>query len=261
MGRNLLINSFPWYRYSKKMGAKIDNPRCMGSFGKEESEARGMRLVEAKEGSIQDGNFLCLYWLVDKDDGIIVDARFQVFGQSALVAAAEAVCELLIGKNYEQGRRISADLIDRQLRDRTDEPAFPREAFPHLNLVLDAIEQGADQCMDIPIASSYMAPPVPGGFGEVVEGGVPGWEGLDVEKQIAIVEDVLDQDVRPYVALDAGGVHVVNLLQGKEVIISYSGACTSCYSSVGSTLGYIQQILRNKVYSGLVVTPNVDFEA
>ncbi len=258
MSLALLTQSFPWYRYSKKLANKIAQPRNAGYFTKEESEARAMFLADSSDGSLDEGNCVHLYWLVDTDDGIIVDARFQAFGQSALIGAAEAACELLIGKNYDQAKRVNADLIDRQVRDKSDEPAFPREAYPHLNLVLSAIESAAEKCTFIPFASTYTAPPVPTGAGnEIVEGGYPGWIDLPLKKKIAVIEEVLDRDVRPYIELDAGGVHVLNLLNDKEVIITYSGACTSCYSSIGTTLSYIQQILRNKVSSSLTVTPNL----
>lgn len=254
-----LIQPFPWYRYSKKLSAKIDQPRNVGIFTLEESEAREMFLAEASNGSTSEGNCVRLYWLIDKDDGIIVDARFQVYGQSALIGAAEAACELLVGKNYDQAKRINADLIDRQVRDKPDESAFPREAYPHLNLVLEAIETATEKCSHIPFASTYSAPPVPMGNMEAVEGGYPGWSDLPLKKKMSVIEEVLDKDVRPYIELDAGGVHVINLLHDTEVIIAYSGACTSCYSSVGSTLSYIQQILRSKISPSLTVTPEVNF--
>jgi NifU-like protein len=254
-----LTLSFPWYRYSKKLIAKIDNPRCAGKFTKEESEARDVRLAEGREGSVEDGNEVRLYWLVDKDDGVIIDSRFQIYGQSALIGAAEAACELLIGKNYDQASRLTTDLIDRQLRDKPDTPAFPREAYPHLNLVLGAIEMASESCSDLPVSTSYSAPPVPTGEGgAAISEGYPGWGDLPLKKKIAVIEEVLDRDVRPYIALDAGGVHVVNLIDDKEVLISYSGSCTSCYSSVGMTLSYIQQTLRNKVHPGLTVTPQTE---
>lgn len=254
-----LTQPFPWYRYSKKLAAKIDLPRNSGRFSREESEAREMFLAEASDGSLNEGNCIRLYLLIDKDDGIIVDARFQVYGQSALIGAAEAACELLVGKNYDQAKRINADLIDRQVRDKPDEPAFPREAYPHLNLVLGAIEIAAEKCGHIPFASTYTAPPAQMKNIDVVEGGYPGWNDLPLKKKIAVIEEVLDNDVRPYIELDAGGVHVINLLHDNEVIITYSGACTSCYSSVGTTLSYIQQILRSKISPTLVVTPEVNF--
>lgn len=261
MGLPALITPFPWVRYSKKLAAKIENPRCMGAFSAEESEARDMRLVEASDGRIEDGNVVRIYWLVDKDDGIIVDAKYQVFGQSALIGAAEAACELLIGKNYDQAKRITADLIDKQVRDRSEDPAFPRETYPHLNLVLGAIEAASEKCTDIPFADSYVAPPVPSDIGEVVEGGYPGFLELPLKKKLAVIEEVLTRDVRPYIALDGGGIEVLNLLQDKEVVIAYQGNCTSCYSSIGTTLSYIQQVLRNKVHPSLLVVPDIDFNA
>jgi len=256
MGLSALTTTFPWSRYSKKLASKIEKPRNIGFFTNEEAEARDMRLVESTEGSLEEGNMLRLYWLVDKDDGIIVDAKFQVFGQSVLLGAAEITCELVIGKNYDQARRISADLIDKQVRDKSDVSAFPKETYPHLNLVLGALDMAADQCMDIPMATSYVAPPMPLDIGEVREGGYPGWTELSLKQKIGVIEEVLNNDIRPYIALDGGGVEVLNLIEN-ELIITYQGSCTSCYSSVGTTLSYIQQILRAKVHPELVVAPDM----
>lgn len=258
MGIAALITPFPWSRYSKKMAAKIEQARCAGWFTKEEAEARLMRLAEGREGSIADGNEVVLYWLVDKDDGIIVDAKFQVYGQSVLIGAAEAACELLIGKNYDQARRISADLIDKQVRDKSDIPAFPKETYPHLNLILGAIDMAADQCTDIPFADTYVTTPIPVDMGDVTPGGYPGWLELPLKKKLAVIEQVLDQDIRPYIALDAGGVSVLNLLNDKELVIAYQGSCTSCYSSIGTTLSYIQQIIRAKVHPDITVVPDTN---
>ena len=252
-----LTASFPWTRYSKKLAAKIEQARSSGWFTADEAEARLMRLAVGKEGSVKEGNMVLLYLLVDKDDGIIVDAKFQVYGQSVLIGAAEAACELIVGKNYDQARRVSADLIDKQVRDKTDVPAFPKETYPHLNLILGAIDQAADQCTDIPFADTYVSMPAPLNIGEVVPGGYPGFLELPLKKKIAVIEQVLDQDVRPYIALDAGGVSVLNFLNNKELVIAYQGSCTSCYSSVGTTLSYIQQVIRAKVHPDITVVPDM----
>jgi NifU-like protein len=257
MSLKFLTQSFPWSRYSKKLLAKIDKPRCVGVFTKEQSEERGMRLVEGREGRVNEGNAICFYWMIDPDDGIIVDARFQAYGQSALLGAAEIGCELIIGKNYDQAKRISADLIDKQVRDKQDEPSFPKETFPLLNLVLGAIENAAEQCTDIPLAISYVAPPAPLDIGEVLEGGYPGWQELTQEQKIILIEGVLDRDVRPYIELDAGGVKVMDLVDNQSVLIAYQGSCTSCFSATGTTLSYIQQVLKAKVHPDLVVVPDL----
>lgn len=238
---------FPWHLYSKKMIEKIENPRCFGRFTKRE----GMRVVVGKEGYFEDGNAIWLYWLVDESDGMIVDARFQLFGQSALIAAAEACCELLVGKNYDQAKRISADLIDKQLRDHPDKCAFPEQTLPHLNLVIDAIDDGVEQCFDIPLASNY-ASPLPEIEGEAY----PGWEELRDEQKITVLEEVIAKEVRPYIELDAGGIDIAKL-EGNELTIAYQGACTSCFSAVGATLSSIQQIIQSKVHPDLKVIPDM----
>lgn len=253
MGIEKSTASFPWSRYSKKLISKIENPRNAGIL----SPRDGFRLVESEEGSVADGNAVHFFWLVDKEDGVIVEAKFQVFGQSALIGAAEVACDLLVGKNYDQASRISADLIDKQVRDKSEVPAFPNETAPHLNLVLEAIDSTAKECTDIPLSLGYVAPPAPRDIGDVLEGGYPGWHELSIKQKLSVIEEVLNNDIRPYIALDGGGVEVINLLHDKEVIIAYQGNCTSCFSSVGATLSYIQQVIRAKVHPDLVVVPNM----
>jgi NifU-like protein len=260
MGLELLTTPFPWSRYSRKLAAKIEKPHNVGTFDKNESEQRGMRLVIGIEGEVRDGNCVQFSWLVDKEDGSIVDAKFQVYGQSALIGAAEVACELLVGKNYDQAKRIGVDLIDKQVRDRTDEPAFPQETAPHLNLVLDAIDHAADQCMDIPLPTAYVAPPAPHQVGEVLEGGYPGWDTMAPNKRLAVIEQVLNDEIRPYIALDGGGVEVKEL-KDNELVISYQGNCTSCFSAVGATLSYIQQTIKARVHPDLRVVPDLNLPA
>jgi NifU-like protein len=249
--------SFPWVRYSKKLIHKIENPRHAGFFSHEEARERGMRLVIGKQGDLRNGNAIGLYLLIDESDGVIADAKFQVFGQSALIGAAEGACEVLIRKNYDQARRLTADLIDKQVRDKNDIAAFPEETHTYLNLVLDAIEQAAEQCLDIPFAEAYVPTPfeAKGEYGE----GYLGWNILSREQKIAVVEEVISTEIRPYIELDAGGVQIVDLINDRELIIAYEGACTSCHSATGATLNAIQEILRAKVDKNLLIIPDASF--
>jgi len=251
------IAPFFWSKYSKKIQLRIDTPYCLGSFTAEDAKERELHFAMGSAGVLQEANCIVLYWLVDKEDGVIIDARFQLFGPSALIAAGEAACELVIGKNYDQARRITADFIDSHLRDKGAAVAFPEEAYSCLNQVVDAIDQAATACVGIPLAAQYVAPPVIGHDIEIVDGGYPGFQALTLKQKIAVVEEVIAKEVRPYIELDAGGVEVINIMNDNEVIISYSGACTSCHSSTGATLSYIQQILRAKVHPDLIVTPDL----
>lgn len=248
---------FTWYQYSQTLSRKIEQPKNAGFFTAEDAACRDMHFAYGSAGSAQDGNVAKLYWLVDKEDGIITDAKFQAFGQSALIGACELCCEVLIGKNYDQAQRMSTQVLDKEAQDRKDTLAFPDETASHLNLVIDAIEQTAQSCKDLPVASSYIAPPaqLPS---SPLEGGYPDWDTFSKEQQVAIIEEVMDKEIRPYIEMDAGGVEVLDLVNSREVLIAYSGACTSCYSSVGATLNYIQQILQSKVHQDLAVVPDME---
>jgi NifU-like protein len=226
----------------------------VGKCKEEEAHQRGMRLCVGKEGEIPEGYALRLYLLVDESDGIIADAKFEAFGPTALIGAADVACELLIRKNYDQAKRLSAELIDKQVRDRNGSPAFPEDVSFYLNLVLFAIEEASMQCMDIPISDGYVSTPV---MSVDEAGGYPGWEELSQKQKISVLEEVIASNIRPYIELDAGGVEIVDLIDGKELVISYQGSCTTCYSATGSTLNAIQQILRAKISPDLFVTPKL----
>ena len=187
-----------WSEFSKKLEVRIDRLSAVGYFTAREAEEKEMRLVTGREGS------LCLYWLVDLSDGVIADAKFQAIGPIGLIAAAEIASELVLRKNYDQASRLSAELIDRHVRDRKDSPAFPKECFPFLNQVLMAIDKAVHQCIDIPYAASYEETPIEGI--DLEGGGIPGWESFPPERKRQIIEEVVEKEIRPYIELDAGGI-------------------------------------------------------
>lgn len=257
--RRTRFSLFPWSLYSKKLRLRIETPYCGGIFTQEDADSRGMHFAEGRAGAQDEGNMVAFYWLVDGEDGVIIDARFQVYGDSALIGAAEIACELVVGKNYDQARRLSADLIDRHVQEKREDGetvGFPKETWSHINLVVEALESAAAKCEGISLAPEYVAPPMMNHEIEVTEGGWPGWDTLSLKQKLVVIEDVVAKEIRPYIEMDAGGIEVLNLI-GNEVIIAYQGTCTSCHSATGATLSYIQHVLKAKVHPELIVTPNL----
>ena len=152
---------------------------------------------------------------------------------------------------------MTLELVDSHVRDKSSVSGFPKEAYPYIGVALAAVQKACKECLDLPLSLNYVAPPAPLDIGEVREGGYPGFKELTLDQQMTLIEEVLNQDVRPYIALDGGGITLLNLVNGQEVVISYQGSCTSCYSSVGTTLSFIQQILKAKVHPSLTVTPEL----
>ncbi len=257
MKRRHYLQTPSWLHFSKKVHSRIAQPLYAGTFHPEEAAFRSIRLISAQEGCMNEGRACVrLSWLVDESDGIIADACFSAFGPPALIAAADLACEISIRKNYDQARRISADIIDRQGRDKADRPSFPEAAGGMLNLVLFAIEAAADQCSDIPFADTYISSPIDALPG-ITGNGHPHWKELTVKQKLALLEEIVASDILPYVQLDAGGVQIIDFIDEKEVVIAYQGSCTSCHAATGSTLSAIQHILRAKASPDLVVTPDL----
>lgn len=233
--------------YSKPLLSRIENPRSVGSFTPAEAAAKKMRLCSGSTGKKEEGNALTLFLLIDEEDGVIADAKFQVFGPPLLVGVAECICELLVRKNYMQARRLSAEVIEKQLE------AFPAEGSSYINLGIDAIDGATEKCMDIPIEDIYIAPP---SMHQGERHTYPNWETLSDAQKKEVISAVIVQDVQPYVELDAGGVTVVKV-EDNRVTIAYSGNCTSCHSSTGATLDAIGNILRHKIFPDLMVVPDL----
>ena len=212
-------------------------------FKEEEAKAKNMRLCSAKVG---EGLMLELSLLIDEEDGIIADAKAHVFGPSIFEKSATVACDLLIRKNYMQARRTSAELIESKV-------GKSRGSAPYLNIILEAIDRATEGCMDIPIDDIYVAPPN-------MEGGqrqeYPGWNSLNDQQRKAVIDQVMETEIQPYVELDAGGVEVVKV-EDNRVTIAYSGNCTSCFSATGATLDAIGNILRHKIYPDLMVVPDL----
>ncbi|MCI0382628.1 MAG: iron-sulfur cluster assembly scaffold protein [Chlamydiae bacterium] len=238
-----------------KLKNRILNPQYCGFFSKKEARKHDMEVIVGEAGSLEEGNKIALYWLVDKTDGVVADAKFQVLGNSVLIGIADMVCELVIRKTVLQAGRISAEIIEHSLRDKQGNfPAIPEEAGPHLNLVLEAVDDAAAKCKDFPVQEFSS----PLSNEKEMQGQThPSWGRLSQEEKIALIQECIEKEIQPYIELDAGGVEVINLVHGREVIIKYHGSCTTCYSATGATLNAIQQILRAKISPDLEVIPDI----
>ena len=239
-----------WLQYSKKLLRRLDKPQFLGHFSDIEAHKKGMRHVvgHVKNGVLE----LTLDWLVDESDGIIADAKYQLFGPTGLMGAAEVASEAVMRKTYEQASRITADLLDRMMRDYFNRPAFPDACASFLNMAIDAIDLGVQQCLDIPCKDHFDTTPFDENL-EIIPGGLPGWQEMPDLQKRKIIEEVIEREIRPYIVLDAGDIHVLGVRGGKEVQISYEGACASCFAATGSTLSAIQRILQARVHPSITV--------
>jgi Fe-S cluster biogenesis protein NfuA len=57
------------------------------------------------------------------------------------------------------------------------------------------------------------------------------------------INEILDEQVRPYLQGDGGDLHVLGLT-GNQLTVHYQGACGSCPSSLSGTLAGIESLVR-----------------
>ena len=70
--------------------------------------------------------------------------------------------------------------------------------------------------------------------------------------EIAKIDAILDQTIRPALQMDGGDIQLMEL-NGNVLKVNYQGACGSCPSSSMGTLKAIESLLRNEYNPDLVV--------
>ncbi len=255
MKKATFLTAPAWAHYSHLLTERILAPLYAGKIEASSLEGGDMRLVLGRSES--EGEWVTIQLVVDCLDGCVAEAKFQAFGSSALIGAAEGACAVALRKSYRQVQRLSADLIDRKLRDFPHVAAFPSQAAPALNMALEALDACAAQCTDMALGDPSSAPPVP--IDRKQRGKALDWQELSHAEKLAAIQEVIAAEIQPYIELDAGGIEVLSLENDHEVVIAYQGACTTCPSSTGATLHAIEQILRTQVDEKLTVKPDLSF--
>ena len=96
--------------YSDKVIDHYENPRNVGSFDKDDPDV-GTGLV----GAPACGDVLKLQIRVNKQTGIIEDARFKTYGCGSAIASSSLVTEWVKGKTLEQACEIKNTDIAQEL--------------------------------------------------------------------------------------------------------------------------------------------------
>ena len=72
-------------------------------------------------------------------------------------------------------------------------------------------------------------------------------------EQIQKINEILDDSVRPGLAMDGGGLEIVSLSDDLKLEVKYHGACGSCPSATYATLQAITFILKDNFHPDIEV--------
>jgi len=96
--------------YSEKVVDHYENPRNVGSFGKDETDI-GTGMV----GAPACGDVMKLQIKVDNNTGIITDAKFKTYGCGSAIASSSLVTEWVKGKTLDEAATIKNSDIATEL--------------------------------------------------------------------------------------------------------------------------------------------------
>ncbi len=78
------------------------------------------------------------------------------------------------------------------------------------------------------------------------------------EQKLELIEDVLDDDVRPMLVMDGGNMEILDIVESAPhhyLYIRYLGACSGFSAGGMGTLYAIESILQSKVNENIRVLP------
>lgn len=241
-----------WNRYSHKLQKRIRTKYHAGIIPENQMRPNEMRWVTGRAN--HESTWCKIYIIIDETDGIIVDTKFQTFSPPIVIGLLETLCSLIIRKNYNQASHITAEFLEEYLRDSPHIVAFPKKENIHMPMIFQALQCALIQCFDIELSLDHIPSPV----STVIESGEIHTEFLQyttIQKK-TVIEAIIEKEIRPFIALDEGGVEVIGI-EESQITIRYSGSCVSCYSATGATLHAIQSILQQRVHPSIQVIPDL----
>lgn len=259
--------------------------------------------VMGQAGSLAAGEALRLALEIVQDR--VEDARFLAFGKPALIAAADALCDMLIGRQIDEASRITAAEISQVLGGLPEEHMAAARAamealesayaqYRHLDTSSDdpAGERMICRCYEVSAAKIERAirdhaletvaqvtahTRAGGGCGscrpdietllararaeraraaedqrvkqarEAARAQVAsGSTGISDLQRAALIQEVLDREVRPGLAMDGGDMELVGV-EGTLVKVRLNGHCVSCSSSTATMRYFVEDKLRELV--------------
>ena len=96
--------------YSEQVIDHYENPRNVGSFGKEDEDV-GTGMV----GAPSCGDVMRLQIKVNKETGIITDAKFKTYGCGSAIASSSLVTDWVKGKTLDEATSIKNSSIADEL--------------------------------------------------------------------------------------------------------------------------------------------------
>jgi len=273
------------WEYTEKVRDLFLHPKNVGEI--ENPDAVG------EVGSIVCGDALKLTLRIDKETGIIRDAKFQTFGCASAIASSTALTELIKNKTVDEALKITnkdiADYLGGLPREKMHCSVMGREALEaaaanYRGEQAPVAEEGNVICQCYGVTDRKLKRVIRENSLRTVEditnftkaGGGCGscipdietilrevWSEKTAEKKeppskkltniqkIALIQEVIEREVRPPLQADGGDVELIDV-DGNRVIVSLRGMCRDCLMA-DVTVRNMEKKLKELVNDSLIV--------
>jgi len=208
---------------------RLESLGYMGELGEADARAKGLEFVETTHGQDQAKDHIHLTALVD-DVGVIKDLRYRSLAIGTDLLVLDVMAEMCVGRRLDQLPALSVgQVLDRIAEDLDQQNvpfALPRE-------------------QSFPVLVKLAGRRVGGQVAEDETEALP-WSEIGLFEKVRRIEELLNDQVRPMLASDGGGMDLVDL-RGDELVVQYSGACGSCGSAIGGTMQFIEDTLSSNL--------------
>lgn len=198
------------------------------------------------------------------DGGNIERVSYQIFNNAPAIAPASAFSELAAGMKISDALEISKEKIMEYLE--ADASTAGNIRYDVLNAFANAVAVLHGEADE---ASGSADPELAANRARDQEAAEERERKSDASKEtgfnkpklmiMQLVQDVLDSEIRPAVAMDGGDVELVDI-EGKRVMLRLHGHCVGCSSSNTTMRFFIEDRLRELVDPGLEVVDMTEFE-
>lgn len=238
---------------SEKLQLVAKTPKFRGAIFQMEADDKGLALVESKVQSLK------IYALVDPDSDKTLEVRFFTYGGPIFTALAETFCERAQNAVIDSFTLLTPEVLESALRDNVGTPALPADSpeLAAMRTIAAELVRNYPEKKKVALAaraareSSHYRQHTAEGRTEADQE----WYAMGEVEQLRKIEECLDTHVRAALQMDGGGLDVLELSGGIRLKVRYQGACSSCGSSTGGTLVFIENQLREHVYYNLSVEP------
>jgi len=198
------------------------------------------------------------------EDGNIARVSYQIFNNAPAIAPASAFSEMVAGKTVSEALEINQDTIMSYLEADAATAGNIRydvvQAFANAVAVLHGEADSSESSTDPELAANRMRD-ADAAEERASKSEGAGGESFNKPKLMImqLVQDVLDSEIRPAVAMDGGDVELVDI-EGKRVLLRLHGHCVGCSSSNTTMRFFIEDRLRELVDPGIEVVDMTEFE-